>query len=259
MGFMAPEQFQGRALPATDVYAVGATALALLAGADPDTLPHQGLRVDVRGALGQRVSPTMIASLEQMMEPDPDRRAQSLGQALDDVRKSTSQRPPPIVSSLPPPMPPMPPVPQPHPAAIYRPAPPGEDTIRSIRRLLWTLWGLGWVLVPVTFSEIGLKRGIPGVMFGSLALILVLTWHKGAAIRAILEMLGVKAAQRVAPQHPSVPPAGVAGPPVRARIDVGPAAQVRVHTTEMQADELGQTERTSTRTEVAAPQRARRL
>ena len=28
-GYMAPEQFQGRALPGSDVYAVGATALSL--------------------------------------------------------------------------------------------------------------------------------------------------------------------------------------------------------------------------------------
>jgi len=31
-GYMAPEQFQGRAMPASDVYAMGATALSLLTG-----------------------------------------------------------------------------------------------------------------------------------------------------------------------------------------------------------------------------------
>ena len=259
MGFMAPEQFQGRALPATDIYAVGATALAMLSGADPDTLPHQGLRVDVRAAVGHRVSPTMLASLEQMMEPDPDRRAQSLGAALDDVRKSASQRPPPLsappvgtVPSYPPPA-----GAQPHPAAVYR-APldaPGthqeNEMVKSLRKLLWVLWGLGWVLVPVTLSQLGARQGTPLVMFGALALVVILTWHKGAAIRAILRKLGVTKA---------MPPPIVVQTPeqMRARVDVGPTHQVRVHTTENYADELGQTERTSARTEVASPQRARR-
>ena len=50
-GYMAPEQFQGRALPASDVYAVGATALAMLCGTEPENLPHRGLAIDVAAAL----------------------------------------------------------------------------------------------------------------------------------------------------------------------------------------------------------------
>lgn len=42
IGYMAPEQLQGRAMPATDVYAVGATALAALTGVEPETLAHKG-------------------------------------------------------------------------------------------------------------------------------------------------------------------------------------------------------------------------
>src|SRR6185312_10957150 len=49
-GYMAPEQFQGRALPASDVYAVGATALSVLTGREPEDLPHKGLRIDVPAA-----------------------------------------------------------------------------------------------------------------------------------------------------------------------------------------------------------------
>ena len=83
MGYMAPEQLQGRALPASDVYAVGATALAALTGVEPETLPHRGLRVDVRAALGGRASPELVTSLERMLEPDPDLRAPSIGAALE--------------------------------------------------------------------------------------------------------------------------------------------------------------------------------
>jgi serine/threonine protein kinase len=52
-GYMAPEQLQGRALPATDVYSVGATALRLLTGREPETLPHRGLGVDVAPRCGR--------------------------------------------------------------------------------------------------------------------------------------------------------------------------------------------------------------
>ena len=72
-GFMAPEQFQGRALPQSDVYALAATALALLAGREPEALPHRGLAIDVVRALPHE--PAFARVLTRMLDPDPDRRA----------------------------------------------------------------------------------------------------------------------------------------------------------------------------------------
>jgi tRNA A-37 threonylcarbamoyl transferase component Bud32 len=89
-GFMAPEQFQGRAVAGTDVYAVGATAIALLTGQQPEELPHRGLAIDVAAALrGVRVSPAMIAALTAMVEPDPDRRPGRLAPLLGDLEKAS--------------------------------------------------------------------------------------------------------------------------------------------------------------------------
>ena len=85
-GYMAPEQFQGRALPASDVYAVGATALALLTGCEPETLPHRGLAIDVRAAIGGRIDPAFVHVLERMLDPDPDRRASRLFPLLEELR-----------------------------------------------------------------------------------------------------------------------------------------------------------------------------
>jgi hypothetical protein len=77
-GFMAPEQFQGRAAPATDVYAVGVTCLTLLTGVPPEELPHRGLGIDVPRALAGLGDPGVVHALTQMLEPDPDRRAQRI-------------------------------------------------------------------------------------------------------------------------------------------------------------------------------------
>ncbi len=73
-GYMAPEQFQGRALPGSDVYSVGATALALVTGCEPEDLPHRGLGIDVRAALGRAAEPWLVRALTAMLEPDPDKR-----------------------------------------------------------------------------------------------------------------------------------------------------------------------------------------
>ncbi|MGC4095395.1 MAG: serine/threonine-protein kinase [Polyangiaceae bacterium] len=70
-GYMAPEQFQGRAGPGTDVYGAGATALACLTGQDPEQLPHRGLSIDVAAALDGQFDPRWVELLGRLVEPDP--------------------------------------------------------------------------------------------------------------------------------------------------------------------------------------------
>ncbi len=89
-GFMAPEQFQGRAMPASDVYAVGATAITMLTGRQPEDLPHKGLGIDVASALGSRANPALVNALAAMLEPDPDRRPNSIAPLLATLRDSPS-------------------------------------------------------------------------------------------------------------------------------------------------------------------------
>jgi hypothetical protein len=97
-GYMGPEQFQGRALPSSDVYAIGATALTMLTGCEPEQLPHKGLAVDVRAALRGRASDRLAATLERMLDPDPDRRAARIAPLLEgrgerDRREARQARP----------------------------------------------------------------------------------------------------------------------------------------------------------------------
>jgi hypothetical protein len=89
-GYMAPEQLQGRAGPATDVYALGATVISALTGREPENLPHRGLSIDVDAAVGTTVSRELRARLAAMLEPDPDRRATSIAEA---VRSEQPARP----------------------------------------------------------------------------------------------------------------------------------------------------------------------
>jgi Protein kinase domain len=236
MGYMAPEQLQGRAMPETDVYAVGATALAALTGQEPETLPHRGLRIDVEQALRGRASPSLAQALARMTEPDPDHRAKSLAAALDGVRDEAPAVAPALV--------PM--------ATVTTATAPKEDgAVKSIRKLLWLLWGLGWVIVPATLSAFHAQRAIPAVMFTSLAMVFILTWHKGAAIRMALRALTGPGEAREAPPLE-------ASTPVRQRVAASPQHQVRVHATEIaEADLEGQTERESV--DAAERRQARRL
>lgn len=176
MGYMAPEQFQGRAQASTDVYAVGATALAALTGQEPETLAHDGLHIDVRGAVGGRVSEGLVAALERMLEPDPRARAKSVGEALQWAAPTAHapHAPPPAAA----------------PASLTALDRSAEDAaVKSLRRLMWTMWGLGWVIVPLVLRPFGLHGQIPLVMFGSLAALLFVTWQKGALLRAILRRM----------------------------------------------------------------------
>jgi tRNA A-37 threonylcarbamoyl transferase component Bud32 len=91
-GFMAPEQFQGRAMPASDVYAAGATALAMLTGREPEDLPHKGLAIDVAASLGVGCSPALLRVLSSMLEPDPDRRASRLSPLLSGLGPAPEAR-----------------------------------------------------------------------------------------------------------------------------------------------------------------------
>jgi hypothetical protein len=117
--------------------------------------------------------------------------------------------------------------------------------VKSVKKLLWVLWGLGWVLVPVTLKQLHLAQLTPFVMFSSLAALIVLSWHRGALLRVALRAIARRAEQDRAtftPPHARV----VVGPQVR----VGGAAEPHGEADEAMLDATGATE-------LAAPHRRR--
>lgn len=73
-GYMAPEQYKGDATPASDLYALGAMTVALLARKTPDALTDVGGRIDWQRHLD--VHPQTQALLTDLLVMDPARRAQ---------------------------------------------------------------------------------------------------------------------------------------------------------------------------------------
>jgi serine/threonine protein kinase len=80
-GYMAPEQLHGQATGATDIYALGATIVALAGGVDPEEVPRKGLRMDLPRHLPD-LEPALRGVLEKMTEPDPEQRPQSARDVL---------------------------------------------------------------------------------------------------------------------------------------------------------------------------------
>jgi len=93
-GYMAPEQLHGQATPATDLYALGATIVALAGGVEPEDVPRKGLKMDLAKHL-----PSMPAGfrkvLEAMTEPDPEQRPQRPRDVVAMLAKAFTSEPEP--------------------------------------------------------------------------------------------------------------------------------------------------------------------
>jgi serine/threonine protein kinase len=83
-GYSPLEQFWGRAVPSSDLYALGATLIHLLTGIPPADLPHENGKIQ----FSERVSikQDFIIWLEKITEITPDRRFQNAGEALNSLQ-----------------------------------------------------------------------------------------------------------------------------------------------------------------------------
>jgi eukaryotic-like serine/threonine-protein kinase len=100
-GYMAPEQFRGHAVLASDLYGLGTTLLFLLTQQAPSDLPQRGLKIDLKKALAQvNCSASFLTWLQRMIEPVPEDRFHSAIDALNvlqgrsEIARPTAQQRP---------------------------------------------------------------------------------------------------------------------------------------------------------------------
>ncbi|MGB3639517.1 MAG: serine/threonine-protein kinase, partial [Rivularia sp. (in: cyanobacteria)] len=79
-GYMAPEQFRGKAFPSTDLYGLGTTLLYLLTKKCPSDLPQKHLKIDFGSQVD--VSREFVNWLEKILEPIAEDRFPDAGVAL---------------------------------------------------------------------------------------------------------------------------------------------------------------------------------
>jgi serine/threonine protein kinase len=89
-GYMPPEQFGERAVPASDLYALGATLIYLASGQHPADLPQRNLRICFENYVS--LSNTFIDWLQWMTEPSLEQRLESANHALQALEHETLRK-----------------------------------------------------------------------------------------------------------------------------------------------------------------------
>ena len=90
-GYMAPEQFQGRAAVQSDLYGLGATVVHVLSLVPPSELPQDGLKLRFRDSI--KATAGMARWLDRMLEPDPRDRFADANEAVEAFRRRDEDAP----------------------------------------------------------------------------------------------------------------------------------------------------------------------
>jgi serine/threonine protein kinase len=87
-GYAPMEQFGGRTVPASDLYALGATLIHVLTGTAPADLPQSDLRIRFSDRVS--VNSSFAGWIEQLTEPSLERRFRTARQALEALQDASA-------------------------------------------------------------------------------------------------------------------------------------------------------------------------
>jgi Protein kinase domain len=88
-GYMPPEQFSGRAFPASDLYSLGATLIYLVTGTHPADLIQEDLQIKFEDVT--HLSASFVQWLKQITHPNRQQRFTSAQEALEALENPKSQ------------------------------------------------------------------------------------------------------------------------------------------------------------------------
>ncbi len=88
-GYAPMEQFGGRAVPASDLYALGATLIHLITGISPADLPQQNMRIQFSDRVS--LSPSFVRCIERLTHPDVQERFSSARQAIQAIQSNQTE------------------------------------------------------------------------------------------------------------------------------------------------------------------------
>jgi serine/threonine protein kinase len=90
-GYTPIEQFGGRAVPSSDLYALGATLIHLLTGISPADLPQDNLRIQFADRV--KISPSLVQWIQILVEPNLQHRFTTASKALEALKQGINIAP----------------------------------------------------------------------------------------------------------------------------------------------------------------------
>jgi hypothetical protein len=91
-GYMPLEQMEGKSLPASDLYAMGATLVFLLTGRPPAEMEKKNLKPDFRAH--SQLSVKLCKILDRLLEPDLNKRYKQVTEVIQDLHKLQAKQKP---------------------------------------------------------------------------------------------------------------------------------------------------------------------